>query len=144
MQPSEWKWGAFGAIYKTSWPARFFHSSLRPAGVKTTILQKQTGAPDFLPVLPLILFFRVILKDENCWISEWCYLLWKILLKSCKVCKCNCTISVNIGCLLPIICIELIIVNVKFFFCVHYNIYFCVGSLTMPMKTGTPRSLDMK
>ena len=39
-------------------PARFFNSSLRPAGVKTTILQKQTGAPDFLSVLPLALFIQ--------------------------------------------------------------------------------------
>ena len=57
--------------YKPSWPARFFYSSLQPAGVKTTIYTKQTGAPDFdLPVLPLHLF-RVI--DECFDIIETAY-----------------------------------------------------------------------
>ena len=56
-QLSERKCGASGAIYKPSWTARFFYSSLRPAGVKTTIIQSKREHR-ILPVLPLLLFIQ--------------------------------------------------------------------------------------
>ena len=84
-------------FYKTSWPARFFYSSLRPEGVKTTIIQSKREHRILIYRYSRCFYlFRVILKDENCWISEWCYLLWKILLKSCKVCDSYITVAVNI------------------------------------------------
>ena len=70
-------------FYKTSWPARFFNSSLRPAGVKTTFIQSKREHRIFYRYSRWLYLFRVINTEENFFIKHIrCYLkcsTWNIL-----------------------------------------------------------------